>query len=66
MNRVIVNAWFCRKCHAYNQMKKIPVPMKSGSMFKARTLCYACYNVEQVEVMVDYWGDAKGATISNG
>lgn len=62
INRVIVNAWFC-KCHCYNKMKTIPVPMPSGSIFKARVRCYSCGEVQQQEVMVDYWGDKRGQTI---
>lgn len=44
-------------------MKTIPVPMKSGSTFKARVQCYSCGKVQQEEVMVDYWGDKKGQII---
>jgi len=64
MNVAVVNAWFCDKCHGYNKMKKIPVPMKSGSVFKSREKCYNCGKVQSCEVKVDYWGDREGETIS--
>lgn len=63
MNRVVVNAWFCDKCHAYHKMKQIPVPMKSGSTFKVRVECRKCGKVQHEDVIVDYWGAKRGKII---
>ena len=63
MNKAVVIAWFCDKCHGYNKMKTVPVPMKSGSEFQSREVCYRCGKVQQCDVRVDYWGDKKGEII---
>lgn len=63
MNRVVVNAWFCDKCHGYNKMKEIPVPMKSGTIFNSREECRRCGKVQHCEVKVDYWNDREGEVI---
>lgn len=62
MGMAVVNAWFC-DCHAYNKMKKIPVPMKSGTTFNARVECKRCGKVQQGEVIVDYWAVKKNDLI---
>ena len=56
MVRTACDAWFCRKCHAYNKKKVFSANLPSGELYYSNEICKNCYNIERVQVRTDYWG----------
>ena len=56
MTKTRCDAWFCKRCHAYNKKKIFSANLPSGQIYHSNETCCGCGVTERVEVKTDYWG----------